>query len=472
MAELRRKRDAATLADLVELRLDGVADVDVPGALAGRTKPVIVTCRPRWEGGLFDGTETERLRLLSQAVEGGAEFVDVEWRADRSSLPVNECTRMVLSHHVFDETPADLAARVAAMRADASAAVVKVAVATPGVLDCVRFRDAVGTGSDQVVIAMGPAGFISRVCPWLFDSQWTYGGTAAPGQTSVADLVDLYRVRATGPDTRIYALIGTPLAHSASPAMHNRAMAARELDAVYVPVETDRADEFLAAADAFGMTGASVTAPLKRAWAELGVRIETAEREIDAVNTLRRTPGGWEARNFDVEGFLAPLIRRGLVMAGQRVVILGAGGAARAVAWTMKRQGATVEVASRRPEAAASLAAAFGVGAVPWPPVPDWDLLVNTTPVGTSPADGVSPLPATHVRGRIVYDLVYNPSETELLRLARHAGSQTIGGLEMLLGQAQAQFEWWTGTPAPPGVMDRAAAEFLRQHQSHVQGPE
>ena len=463
MAELRRKRDAATLADLVELRLDGVADIDVPGALAGRTKPVIVTCRPLWEGGRFDGSELERLRLLSQAIDGGAEFVDVEWRADRSALPVRERTRMVVSHHVFDESPADLAARVRAMRADASGAVVKVAVTTPRVSDCVRFRDAVGTGTDQVAIAMGPAGFISRVCPWLFDSQWTYGGVAAPGQTSVADLVELYRVPTTSHATRIYALTGSPLTHSASPAMHNRTMAALQLDAVYVPIETDRADEFLTAADAFGIQGVSVTAPLKRAWAPLGVRIDSAGREIDAVNTLRRGPDGWEARNFDIEGFLAPLIRRGLAMAGQRVVILGAGGAARAVAWTMKRQGAVVEIASRRPEAAAQLAGDFGLRAVPWPPAPDWDLLVNATPVGTSPATHASPLPASHVRGRIVYDLVYNPAETALLKLARGAGAQPIGGLEMLIGQAHAQFEWWTGMPAPLGVMDRAAAEFLRQ---------
>ena len=464
MAELRRKRDAATRADLVELRLDGVADADVSGALAGRMKPVIVTCRSTAEGGAFSGSEDDRLRILAAAIAGGAEFIDVEWRADRSALPTNDRTRVVLSHHVLDGMPPDLASRVRAMRGQAPHGVIKVAVRTPTLGDCVRLRDTVGTGSDQVVIGMGPAGLVSRVCPWLFDSQWTYGGSAAPGQMPVRDLLDVYRVNATGRGTRIFALIGKPLGHSASPVMQNSAMASLQVNAVYVPIETDDGAEFLAAAEAFAIEGASVTAPLKRVWASLGVALDSAASEIGAVNTLRRRPGQpWEGHNFDVEGFVAPLIRRGLGVVGQRVVILGAGGAARAAAWTMKRHGAAVEVAARRQDAADELAAGLGVRAVPWPPAPDWDLLVNATPVGTWPAEGESPLAAEHLRGRIVYDLVYNPAETTLLKLARAAGAQVIGGIEMLIGQALAQFEWWNGVPAPPGVMDRAAAEWLHR---------
>jgi 3-dehydroquinate dehydratase / shikimate dehydrogenase len=461
MTELRRARDRATAADLVELRLDGVADLDVAGALEGRTKPVIVTCRPSWEGGAFRGGEDERLRILSEAVRQGAEFVDVEWRANRSALPGFSRTRLVVSMHDFDGVPADLDSRVRTMRAAAGTGVIKVAAATPALRDCVTLRDAVGHGRDQVVIGMGAAGVITRVCPWLFGSEWTYGGDAAPGQMSVVDLIGCYRLRHTTRATRIFALSGAPLVHSASPAMLNAAFAAAEIDAVYVPMESRDAAGFLAAARAFGVAGASVTAPLKTAFAPLGVAIGPVGRAIGAINTLKREGESWEGRNFDVDGFLAPLTRRGVRLADGRAVVLGAGGAARAVAWALAREGMRVEIAARRPDAARSLAAELGVEPSPWPPEPGWDLLVNATPVGTWPDADQAPLGPASLRGRLVYDLVYNPRETRLLHDARTNGAETIGGLEMLVAQAEAQFAYWTGRPAPAGVMAQAATAFL-----------
>ncbi len=463
MAELRAARDRATAADLVELRLDGVADASVAGALDGRARPVIVTCRPSWEGGAFQGSEAERLRILGEAIRLGAEFVDVEWRADRRTLPSSDRTRLVLSHHDFHGLPADLPARVRSMRDAAGSGMIKVAVATSTVRDCLRLRAVTGGGTDHVVIGMGPAGVVTRACPWLYGSLWTYGGNAAPGQTPAADLIEMYRVRQTSRATRIYALVGAPLVHSASPAMFNAAFVAAGLDAVYVPVETRHAADFMAGAEAFDIAGASVTAPLKSAWASSRVRIDAAGRAVGAINTLMRTTDGWEGLNFDVGGFLAPLERRGIALRGLRTVVLGAGGAARAVAWALARAGARVEIAARRPGAAGALAAELGVGAVSWPPAPDWDLLVNATPVGTWPDTADTPLDRASVRGRLVYDLVYNPADTSLLRLARAAGAATIGGLEMLVAQAEAQFACWTGAAAPAGVMARAAGVFLRR---------
>jgi len=463
VTELRRARDGATSADLVELRLDGVRDIDVAGALDGRTKPVIVTCRPAWEGGAFSGSEEERLRILSAAIRLGAEYVDVEWRAKRAALPGFGRTRLVMSMHDYDGVPADLAARVRNLRAAAVTGITKIAVATPTLRDCVRLRDAVGQGTDQVVIGMGAAGVITRVCPWLCDSLWTYGGSAAPGQTSASDLRELYRAGKTTKATTVYALTGAPLVHSASPAMLNAAFAAAGHDAVYVPMESRDAAAFLEAANAFGVAGASVTAPLKAAWTSLPVTMDPTAREIGAVNTLKREDATWVGRNFDVDGFLTPLARRGHGRSGGRAVVLGAGGAARAAAWALDREGMRVEIAARRPAAAADLASHLGIETAPWPPAPGWDLLVNATPVGTWPDADTSPLEAAALRGRIVYDLVYNPAETKLLRLARLAGAETIGGLEMLVAQAEAQFSFWTGQPAPAGVMERAALQFLRR---------
>ena len=461
MAELRSGRDRSD-ADLVELRLDGVEDIDVAGALAGRRKPVIVTCRAAWEGGVFKGSEAERLTILAQAIAGGADYVDVEWRADRSALASTAATQVVLSHHVFDEVPGDLAERVRAMRTESAGGVIKVAVAARSLADCVTLQGlAAADRGRHVVIGLGEAGLVTRVCSWLFGSEWTYAGTAAPGQLPVSDLDEIYRARRTNAQTQIYALIGSPLSHSASPAMQNAALAQSRLDAVYVPMPTTSADDFLRAAEAFGVAGASITAPLKTSW-NAGVEIDDGARTVGAINTLKRNGRGvWEGRNFDVEGFLAPLASRGLQMTGQRTVVLGAGGAARAVICALKRQGAVIEVASRRADAAEQLARETGVAATSWPPRPGWDLLVNATPVGTAPEVRESPLESQFVRGAFVYDLVYNPRETRLMQLAKSNGARVIGGLEMLVGQARAQFEYWTGRVAADGVMEAAAQKFL-----------
>jgi 3-dehydroquinate dehydratase/shikimate dehydrogenase len=462
MAELRLKRDAVREADLIELRLDGVKDVDVAGALADRRLPVVVTCRAPWEGGRFDGGEETRLSLLARAISLGAEYVDVEWRADRGGIGANPRTRLILSHHDFTGCPGDLAARVRAMRADDNAAVVKVAVSVSSLQDVVRLRRETEVG-DRIVIGMGTPGEVTRICPWLFGSEWTFAGDAAPGQLSAAVLNRQYRVRAASASTMLYAITGAPLAHSASPAMHNAAFGSLGIDAVYVPLATTDARGFLACAEALGVSGASVTAPLKTAWASCGVQLDDIARVAGAANTLSRTGQGWEATNFDLAGFMAPLAERSMAMRGAHTVVLGAGGAARAASLALKGAGARVRLCARRSERAKTLAAELGVDSAPWPPSPGWDLLVNATPVGTWP-DDESPVAREALQGGCVYDLVYHPRETKLLRWARERGLATIDGLEMLVAQARRQFERWTGVAAPTAVMQDAAETFLETH--------
>jgi len=230
-------------------------------------------------------------------------------------------------------------------------------------------------------------------------------------------------------------------------------------------METRDGAPFLKAAEALGIAGASVTAPLKSGWAERGVEIEEIGREVGAINTLKRTATGWTARNFDVDGFLAPLLRRNVALRGAKCVVLGAGGAARAAAWALKREGADVSVSARRADAAASLAADLQVVVAPFPPAGAGDVLVNATPIGTWPDADKTPIPSC-AGARVVYDLVYNPADTRLLRQARDTGAQTIGGLDMLIAQAESQFTFWTGQDAPRDVMERAALEFLRQRNA------
>jgi 3-dehydroquinate dehydratase/shikimate dehydrogenase len=338
--------------------------------------------------------------------------------------------------------------------------IVKIAVAARHLNDCLRLRGLAGADGTQVLIAMGAAGLLTRVWPAWCGSYWTYAGTAAPGQLPASVLSNSYRVRETTADTDVYAIVGRPLAHSASPAMHNAAMAEAGIDGVYVPLETSDAGEFLSFAEAIGVRGASVTVPLKTDLAA-AVPADGAATEIGAINTLRRTPDGWEAENFDIHGFLSPFERRSWDLQGLRTLVLGAGGAARAVVAGLVDRGALVTVCARRLEAAASLATAFCVGVTPWPPAVEWDLLVNATTVGMWPHSADAPIDRALLQGPRVYDLIYNPPETTLLTWARESGAETIGGLEMLVGQACRQFEWWMGRTAPKGVMARAAREFI-----------
>lgn len=466
MADLIAARDAAHTADLVELRLDGVRDVDLAGALAGRRRPVVVTCRPVWEGGRFDGAEEVRLRLLADACARGAEYVDVEWRADHRALAAEYASRLVLSHHDFQGVPCDLADRVRAMRAEGTG-LVKVAVTAVRLGDCVTLQKAVRGGGAQVAIAMGPAGRLTRAWPAWTGSCWMYSGSAAPGQISTRDLIETYRVRDTTSQTTPFGIVGSPLGHSASPAMHNAAFAALGLDAVYVPFETADADEFLEVASALGLGGASVTAPLKQAIATRCASTDEVSASVGVVNTLKRSGAGWEGRNFDVAGFLAPIDRLGAAPSGSRALILGAGGAARAAAWALRQRGVEVAIAARRDEAARRVADAVGVGVASWPSgssglgrVPARPaLLVNATPVGAWPASGASPVDAPVAD--VAYDLVYNPIETEFLTRARAAGARTISGIEMLVEQAARQLEWWTARGAPRPMLDQAARHFV-----------
>ncbi len=459
MAELRARRDAVPEADLVELRLDSVDRPDVAGALAGRTRPVIVTCRPAWEGGSFDGSEEERLAFLSEALTLGAEYVDVEWAAASGAiLRADGGRRVILSMHDFSGVPADLPARVRAMRGT-GAEVVKVAVMTSRLADCLHLVP-LGGSADQptVLIAMGEAGLATRILPARFGSCWTYAGDgAAPGQVTARRMLDEYGFHRIGVDTAIYGLLGRPVAHSVSPAMHNAAFRAAGIDAVYIPFEAASFDDFTVFAEAMDVSGASVTAPYKLDAFARAHETDPTSRTVGAVNTLKREGRHWLGANTDVAGFLAPLAPLE-AWQGMRATVLGAGGAARSVATALASVGARVSIAARRADRGAAVAALTGATIAAWPPpAGSWDLLVNATPIGTAPRVDETPMPTEALTGQLVYDLVYNPPRTRLLDAAAAAGCRTIGGLEMLVAQAQAQFEWWTGIRPDAALLREAA---------------
>jgi len=495
-AELRRRRDAVRDADLVELRLDTVADPDVSAALEGRQRPVIVTCRPAWEGGAFEGPEHDRRALLEQALALGAEYVDIEWRAGFVDLVHSvHGRRIVLSMHDFEGVPKDLPAIADAMRAT-GAQVIKIAVKTAQLSDCLPLLDLGQTlarddrPTDQrVLIGMGDAGLATRVLACKFQSAWTYAGTLREvGQLTVADLIDRYQFRSLGDATRIYGIVGRPVSHSVSPAMHNAAIRSTGIDAVYLPLAAADVDDFFAFAGAIGLVGASVTIPFKIAMFDRVDDVDPLARRVGAINTIRMTPderfselAGSDAAagrssgvrraelrsakagtNTDVEGFLRPLAERSVEIRGKRASILGAGGSARAVANALAEEGALVRVHGRRAAQAEAVARAVDGDTGPWPPeAGSWDILINCTPIGMYPDTEKSPMDGHALDGSVVYDLVYNPTATRLLKDAAAAGCTTIGGLEMVVAQARQQFRWWTGIQPPAEVMRAAALERL-----------
>jgi len=480
MEELRRARDAATFADLVEVRLDLVDHPDALGAIEGRRRPVVVTCRAQWEGGGFQGSEEERERILSEAQNAGAEFIDVEAGAEF----VATITRrrrgrgIVLSLHAFGEPPSDLLERARAMRST-GAEIVKIAIDAARVSDMLPlvrvadepdFSDPDGIDG-HVLLAMGQPGVPTRVLASRLRNRWTYAGDAvAPGQIPAARLLGEFGFRRIHADATLYGVVGKPIAHSLSPVMHNAGFSALGINAVYVPLEASDVDDFVTFAREMHMAGASITAPFKVAMLSRVDETDEMARRVGAVNTLIVREGRWIGANTDVEGFLTPLIGR-MALKGTRASILGAGGAARAVAVALGSQGAAVTVCARQPAAAKEVAALAGGTVGTWPPKPgSWDVLVNATSSGSGGATD-DPMDGVRLDGEIVFDLVYAPARTPLLERAAREGCMTIGGLEMLVAQAERQFELWTGCRPPAGLFKSAASSATGEtHEAIVRG--
>ena len=483
MSEIRRNRDAAEAvgADLVEMRLDTDDRPDVAAALAGRRGPVIVTCRAEWEGGHFKGSEEERRRILEDAIARGAEYVDVEARAAFAGelIRSRQGRGVILSSHVFGSMPHDLEERWRGLLGS-GAEIVKLAVESRSLSDTLRLMMLAGprpseSGSGapgHVLIAMGDAGVASRILATRIGNAWTYAGdNVAPGQVSLARLLNEFRFRDLKPQAAVYGVVGNPVMHSLSPVMHNAGFRCLGIDAVYLPLLAADAADFLTFARGLGLSGVSITAPFKVALMSAADELDPLAERVGAINTLAMRDGRWLGYNTDVHGFTAPLLRRlaDLPAAGGgelqatnqlRASILGAGGAARAVAVALADIGADVTVCARRPEAARELAdlASGTVGPLP-PAAGSWDLLVNSTSWDGDAAAN-SPMAGAALDGKLVYELLYVPAETRLLADARAAGCTTIGGLEMLVAQAEQQFEIWTGQAPPAGLFQQAAGQM------------
>lgn len=488
---------AAGLADLIELRLDCLPGVESTLALRQLNAlqlaspcPLILTLRPAEQGGRREIDALNRLAfwvenfLYDDEYRG---FADIECdllllihQSEDERWKKLDWERVICSHHDFTGMPAELE-KIYERMASTPAHILKIAISAVDVTDCIPvfhlLDRARSEGRAVVAIAMNDAGIATRILGPSRGAFMAYGSldpssTVAPGQLSAATLTDLYRIRELNRQTEIMGLMGSPVAHSISPQIHNAAFAAQGLNAVYIPFEVKEAKDFIrrmvdprTREVDWRLRGLSVTAPHKSACLALLDELAPPAREIGAVNTVLIEDDRLIGHNTDAEAFLAPLRRRAITLVGARCALLGAGGAAQSVLWALEREGADVTVFARDMSKANQLAEKFGARAagVSDARFEGFDLVINATPLGTQGyLERETPAVSSQLQGaRLVYDLVYNPPSTRLMREAAEGGIESIGGLEMLLAQAAAQFRLWTGQDAPLEVMREAAARAL-----------
>lgn len=483
MAELLDDPEFRGLANrpgfLVELRLDSYADLSVVNldrALRIYGPNIAVTYRHPLEGGRNPHvSDHERIGFLQRAAHAGVRFVDIEAR----SLPPRfdkAGSKLMLSFHSFAGVPdlGQLLRQFRSMRAT-GADIVKLACLPQMVEDSVPLlrllMETRAAGASVIVLGMGEAGFWTRVTGPLFGAPFTYSrgvnapGTA-PGQPSWRDLEEVYRYRQLKPGWPVYGVIGNPIAHSLSPLLHNTALRHAGLDGVYIPfkVEGDPIT-FVKDFEPLGIKGLSVTIPHKEAVMALCAEVDPVGRAVGAVNTLVPRPDGtWYGVNTDVAAAMDSLESVAGSLAGKRVVVLGAGGAGKAVAHGVKTRGAEVFLFDQARERAAATAQAVGATLMtaPDPAALKADVLINATPVGMHPDVDASPVERERIpAGSVVFDVIYNPLRTQLLKLAAERGCRTLNGLPMFIRQGLRQFELWTGKQVAYEVVERPLVAAL-----------
>lgn len=509
-------------ADLVEFRLDGFTS-DLPAITQLIEKsplPSIVTVRPTFEGGHYTGSDVERIPVFQAACAGTRKpaYIDVELVAWQKSPELRQAVQQLVSHpgqvnptdtglllsnHDFTTRPVDLYQRIEAMLAAPACRVMKIVWRARSLRDNIEAFDIISQRHrPTIALCMGEEGLASRVLAKKFGALVTYvaveeGAGTAPGQPSVAQIKSLYRWDHIDAATQVFGVIGHPVAHSISPAFHNAGFDATGYNGIYLPMPIPPEYEHFKATVATWLAcenlhfkGASVTIPHKqnllRFVQESGGEIEPLAEKIGAANTLLvRDDGSLLACNTDYAAALdsvcdgLSITRKQLQ--GKRIAVLGAGGAARAIVAGFAHYGATVVIYNRTFDKACELAADFHdqplhssgggrskVVAAKMEKLCDscCEVYINCTSVGMSPNVNASPLQSEIIRsltpGTVVFDTVYNPLETQLLREARAAGCVTISGAEMFIRQGADQFTRWTGLEAPLDALREVVMNKLR----------
>ena len=487
---------ASAVADLVEIRFDCLSKSEfdcgdtrlmtatLDKIFSGRsTDRWIITFRPEQQGGQRVISEIERLNFWNSEFKTG--FADLEEDILDSAIDPLYFDR-ICSYHDFSGQSTDVQDiydRIASTQAE----IVKIAISAKDAVDGISIWKLIESAKAKrtpiIPIAMGEAGKWTRILGLAHGAYLTYaalesGNETAPGQIAALDMIDVYRVKELDEHTDVYGIIAGNTTYTMSPYIHNAAFKATSSNAVFVPFQVTDLDAYITRMVRpetreveLNLRGFSVTNPHKQTIINYLDHIDGSARAIGAVNTIKIVDGRLHGYNTDAEGFLVPLRERISNIADLRVAIVGAGGASRACAYALKTARAEVTVFARDASKARSLADDLGLNVGQLENgnpetatiFSDFDMVVNTTPLGTR-GKNINETAASHQQldgVKLVYDLVYNPAETRLMREAKVAGAETLGGFDMLIAQAAQQFEIWTGLNAPIDKMSTAAKRRL-----------
>ncbi len=466
--------------ELVELRVDFIGRaVNLGRLLDNRPGPVVLTARRREDGGRWMKSEQERLMVLRSAIVAGADYVDIE--ADiASQIPRYGNTKRIISYHDFGGTPEDLDELHAAM-AEEDADIVKIATMANSFADNVRMIKMVRNAKVPTIgICMGDMGTLTRILANRLGSPFTfatYSGDRkmAPGQLNWRDMKKIYQYDTINEKTELFGVIADPVAHSFSPLIHNRAFKEQEINARYLPFRVPAEDlsAFMDACKEIGVSGLSITIPHKEQSLDYCTQAESSANGIGAINTMIFQENDTLGYNTDYRAAMDCIEEvyektgedadgEDRSMQGKRALVLGAGGVSRAIAWGLRQRHAEVMISSRTLERAKNLANEIGCRVVEWEErhIPKVHLLVNGTPVGMHPDVNSSPYEASKINEyMVVFDTVYNPENTMLIKYAKKRKARIITGVDMFVRQAAYQYKLFTGKSGPSKLMRKTIKE-------------
>lgn len=442
-----------------------------------RDVAVIATCRRKANGGAFTGSLAAELEVLEAAAHAGCQILDLEVESAEEAKTAQIAklrsagAALLISFHDFSRTKSlsQAADRIEAFKPD-YVKVVSTARSLADNLAVLRLIEDRSLSSNVVGIAMGEEGILSRVLGPRAGAAFTFasnsdGAETAPGQVAARILLDVYRIEQLDQATRLFAVAGNPISHSLSPLMHNTAFRREIVNAIMLPLKPKSLDDLLTIIRELPLAGVAVTMPFKQEVLPHLANMDPLTSKIGACNTLRTgADGKLYGFNTDVAGVVRPLEKR-ISLRGARVAVLGAGGAARAAVFGLVEKGAEVFVINRTHEKAVQLARNAKAKSLKHEVFAKqrFDVLINTTPCGMQGLKQSLPIAEKELNAGLVFDMVYNPLETPLLKLARTRGIPVISGLEMFVQQGARQFEIWTGKPAPENEMLRVVEHELKR---------
>ncbi len=438
----------------------------------------IATCRRVAADGKFRGSIAAQLDILTKAVTAGCQLIDIELQSALRCKPaqlekIRSKGALILSYHDFRGTKnlEKTLAKMVEIPADFYKIVSTATTLSDNVI-MMKFLDAHSDQYSLVGLCMGEQGIISRLLGVRAGSVFTFasvspGEKTAPGQATAQELRSTYRIEQIDTATRVYGVVGDPVGHSLSPAIMNAAMQRENVNGIYLALHAKTLKDLLTCVREIPLHGLSITMPYKQAIISHLDNTDSQTTKIGACNTVVRAQDGkLYGFNTDAVGVVRPLEQR-ITLEKAKILVLGAGGAARAAVFGLKERGAEVYILNRSAAPAQTLARQARARTIKRADLKkqNFDVIINATPVGMANTRE-SPLNAEEIKARYLFEMIYDPSETQLVKLARERGVEVIPGIEMFVHQAARQFEIWTGKPAPWDEMLSVVGAALRQRNS------